>query len=116
MRHQKRGKILGRGKASRTALVRNLAAEIVLYEKIKTTEAKAKFVKPYVEKMISLGKENNLNNRRKLLKFFYFENPVKKILEVLGPRYKERKGGYTRIIKLGQRQGDAAKMVVIELV
>lgn len=116
MRHQKKGKILGREKASRTALVRNLAAEIILYEKVKTTEAKAKAVKPFVEKMITLGKENNLNSRRKLLKFFYFENPVKKILEVLGPRYKERRGGYARIIKLGQRQGDAAKTVIIELV
>lgn len=111
-----KGKTLGREKAPRKSLFRNLAAEVVLYEKIKTTEAKAKAVRPYVEKMITAGKENNLISRRKLLRFFYFENPVKKILEVLGPRYKDRKGGYTRIIKLGRRQGDAAKEAIIELV
>lgn len=116
MRHRMKGKILGREKAPRESLMRNLSAEIVLYEKIKTTLAKAKAVRPYVEKMITIGKENNLQNRRKLLKFFYFENPVKKILEVLGPRFKDRKGGYTRIVKLGLRKGDAAKEAIIELV
>lgn len=116
MRHRKEGKILGREKAPREALLRNLAASLVLYEKVKTTEAKAKAVRPVLEKMITTGKTNTVNSRRKLLQFFYTGNPVKKILEVLGPRYKERKGGYTRIIKLGQRKGDAAKTAVIELV
>ncbi len=116
MRHRKKGKILGRTKAPRKALFRGLAEQIILYEKVRTTEAKAKAVKPMVEKMITIGKNNNLSNRRKLLRFFYTENAVKKILEVLGPRYQERKGGYTRIIKLGQRKGDAAKTVIIELV
>jgi len=116
MRHRVKGKILGREKAPREALIRNLAAQIVLYERVKTTEAKAKAVRPFVEKMITIGKIDNLVNRRKLLKFFYFKNPVRKILEVLGPRYKDRKGGYTRIVKLGQRKGDGAKMAIIELV
>lgn len=116
MRHRVKGKILGREKAPREALIRNLAAQIVLYERVKTTEAKAKAVRPFVEKMITIGKIDNLVNRRKLLQFFYFKNPVRKILEVLGPRYKDRKGGYTRIVKLGQRKGDGAKMAIIELV
>ncbi|MEA3272407.1 MAG: 50S ribosomal protein L17 [Patescibacteria group bacterium] len=116
MRHRKKGKILGRPKAAREALLRNLAESIVLYEKIKTTEAKAKAVRPLVEKMITTGKINNLTNKRKLAKFFYTENPIKKIIEELGPRYKERKGGYTRIIKIGPRKGDGAEIVQIELV
>lgn len=116
MRHRKKGKILGREKASRKALLRNLAAQVILYEKVKTTLPKAKAVRPFVEKMITRGKTDTLDNRRKLLQFFYFENPVKKILEVLGPRYRDRKGGYTRIVKLNQRKGDAAKMAIIELV
>jgi large subunit ribosomal protein L17 len=116
MRHRKEGKILGREKAPREALLRNLATSLVLYEKVKTTEAKAKAVRPVLEKMITTGKTNTVQSRRKLLQFFYTENPVKKVLEVLGPRYKERKGGYTRIIKLGQRKGDAARTAVIELV
>jgi large subunit ribosomal protein L17 len=116
MRHRKAGKILGRKKAPREALLRNLATSVILYEKIKTTEAKAKAVKPLVEKAITRGKTPTLASRRLLMKFFYTDHPVKKILEVLGPRYMERKGGYTRIIKLGARQGDGAAMVQLELV
>ena len=116
MRHRKKGKILGRVKASREALLRNLAANIILYEKITTTEAKAKAVKPFVEKAITSGKVASLASRRKLMSFFYTEHPVKKIIEVLGPRYLKRPGGYTRIIKLGHRKNDGADMVQIELV
>lgn len=116
MRHRKKGKILGRPKAAREALFRNLAESIILYEKVKTTEAKAKAVRPLVEKMITTGKHNTLTSKRKLAKFFYTENAIKKIIEDLGPKYKERKGGYTRIIKTGTRKGDGAEMVVIELV
>ncbi len=116
MRHRKKGKILDRKKAPREAMLRNLAASIVLHEKVKTTSAKAKAVKPLVEKAITTGKTNSLASRRRLLKFFYTDHPVKKILEVLGPRYEKRPGGYTRIIKLGHREGDGAEMVQIELV
>jgi large subunit ribosomal protein L17 len=116
MRHQKKGKTLGRKSGPRTALYRNLAASIVLYEKVKTTEAKAKAIKPMVEKMITLGKKNDLTARRELLSFFYVENAVKKILEDLSPRYKNRQGGYLRIIPIGPRQGDGAKIVQIEFV
>jgi len=107
---------LGREKGPRAALYRNLATSIVLYEKVKTTEAKAKAVKPMVEKMITVGKKNDLVSRRELLAFFYVENAVKKILEDLAPRYKNRQGGYLRVTPIGRRQGDAAKMVQIEFV
>jgi len=116
MRHRKKGKTLDRKKASREALLRSLATSIVIYEKIKTTKAKAKAVKPLVEKMVTLAKKNDLNARRKLLETLYHKKAVNKALEVLGPRYKDRKGGYTRIINLGPRQGDGAEMVQIEFV
>jgi large subunit ribosomal protein L17 len=116
MRHRNKTKILDRKKGPRKALFRALATDLILYEKIKTTEAKAKAIKPIVEKLITKGKAGDLHARRELLKFLYGENAVNKVIEDLGPRYKTRKGGYTRIIKLGARQGDAAKMVQIEFV
>jgi large subunit ribosomal protein L17 len=116
MRHRKKGKTLDRKKAPREAMFRNLAASLIIYEKVKTTEAKAKAIRPIVEKLITTGKENSLAARRKLLSYLYVENAVKKVLEVLGPRYKERKGGYTRIVKIGPRKGDGARIAQIELV
>ena len=116
MRHHNKTKTLGRKKAPREALLRSLATSLVLYEKIKTTEAKAKVLRPYVEKMITLGKKNTLHARRQLLAKLYLESAVKKVLDELSPRFKERKGGYLRIVKLGFRQGDAAKIVRIEFV
>ncbi|MBT5808583.1 50S ribosomal protein L17 [Candidatus Uhrbacteria bacterium] len=116
MRHRKKGKILGRPKASREALLRNLAASIVLHEKVQTTVAKAKAVKPFVERAITTGKTPTLASRRKLMKFFYTAHAVEKILDVLGPRYANRPGGYTRIVKIGPRKNDGADMVQIELV
>ena len=83
---------------------------------MKTTKAKAKAVRPLVEKLITLAKKNDLNSRRRLIKVLYHKKAVSKALEVLGPRYLERKGGYTRIIKIGRRDGDAAEMVQIEFV
>ncbi|PIR67065.1 MAG: 50S ribosomal protein L17 [Parcubacteria group bacterium CG10_big_fil_rev_8_21_14_0_10_36_14] len=116
MRHHIKTKTLGRKKASREALFRSLATSLVLYEKIKTTEAKAKLLRSYVEKMITLGKKNTLHTRRQLLKKLYVESAVKKVLDDLSPRFSQRKGGYLRITKLGFRRGDAAKMVKIEFV
>lgn len=116
MRHRKKGTILGREKAPREAMLRNLAASVILYEKVKTTEAKAKAIKSLVEKAITSGKKPTLASRRKLMGFFYTEHPVKKIFEVLGPRYQNRSGGYTRIVKIGARKNDGAEMVLIELV
>jgi len=116
MRHRKKTKILDRKKEPREAMLRNLATSVILFEKVVTTKAKAKAVQPQVEKMITLGKKGTLSARRQALKFFYIENPVKKIFDDLAPRYKERAGGYTRITKIGIRKGDGAEMVQIELV
>lgn len=116
MRHRNTGTSLGRKKGPREAMIRNLATSIVLYEKVKTTETKAKTIKPIVEKYVTKCKKNDLHTRRQLLSFFYDENAVKKLLEEVGPRYKERPGGYLRITKLGRRQGDNAPMVEISFV
>lgn len=116
MRHRNTTKTLDRKTAARNALLRSLATNLVLYEKIKTTEAKAKAVKPLVEKLITKGKKADLHARRELLKVLYVDSAVKKVMDELAPRYKDRQGGYTRIIKLGHRQGDGAKVVQIEFV
>jgi len=116
MRHRNTGSVLDRKKGPREALLRNLATSLVLYEKVKTTRAKARAVRPIVEKMITAGKRGTLQSRRKLSSFFYGENVAKKIMEDLGPRYKNRAGGYTRTTKLVRREGDGAEMVQIELV
>ncbi|MBI5731979.1 MAG: 50S ribosomal protein L17 [Candidatus Magasanikbacteria bacterium] len=116
MRHQKKKVTLDRKSAARRALLRNLAASLILYEKIRTTKAKAKAIQPLVEKMITLGKKGDLAARRRLISFFHTENPVKKIMEDLGKRYAGRSGGCTRLVKLGARRGDGAEVAQIELV
>ncbi len=97
-------------------MLRNLASSILIYEKVKTTEAKAKAVKPFVEKLITVAKKGDLTARRKLIETLPQKMAIKKSMEVLGERYKDRAGGYTRIIKLGNREGDGASVVQIELV
>ncbi|PIX62083.1 50S ribosomal protein L17 [Candidatus Uhrbacteria bacterium CG_4_9_14_0_2_um_filter_41_50] len=116
MRHRNTTKTLGRSKSAREAVLRDLATSIVVYEKIKTTEVKAKTVCPIVEKLITKAKAGDLTARRQLLSYFATEQPVNKLMEVLGPRYKSRNGGYTRIVKIGPRLGDGAPVVQIELV
>ena len=116
MRHRSTKQVFSRKKAPREALFRNLAAQVILYEKIITTEAKAKAIRPIVEKLISRSKVDNLANRRILISYLPIKNAVKKAFEVLGPRYKERSGGYLRITKLANRQGDGAAMAQIEFV
>ncbi len=116
MRHQSNKVTLDRKTAPRRALLANLVESLVLYEKITTTLAKAKALRPRVEKLITISKVNTLASRRQLMKVLYTKNAIKKLMEVLGPRYLERKGGYTRIIKLGVRKGDGAEKAVIELV
>lgn len=116
MRHNKKGKIFGREKAPREAMLRNLAQSVILYEHVNTTLAKAKAVRPLVEKLITTGRSKTLNSRRALSRVLTIESAVNKILEELGPRYATRPGGYTRIIKLGQRQGDGAQIAQLQLV
>ncbi|MCK4968469.1 MAG: 50S ribosomal protein L17 [Candidatus Aenigmarchaeota archaeon] len=115
MRHHKAGKKLGRLTGPRRALIKSLATSLIIYEKIKTTKAKAKVIRSVVEKLITLGRKNTVTVRRRLLTALPV-NAVKKVLEILGPKYASRPGGYTRIIKLGPRQGDGAELVQIELV
>jgi len=116
MRHRNVVKTLGRKTAARNAMLSSLAASIILHEKVKTTETKAKVVRSLVERSITDGKKATLASRRTLLKRFASENPVNKVMDVLAPRYAERQGGYTRIIKMGTRKGDGAPVVQIELV
>ena len=115
MRKLKKGRKFSRKKDQREALLKSLASALILNEKIKTTEAKAKELRLFIEKYINLAKNKDLATRRFLSKFFSVK-VVKKLVDEIGPRYKDRKGGYTRIIKLGPRKSNGAKMAIIELV
>ena len=116
MKHARAGKKLGRDSAHRKALYSNLAGALITHGRIQTTEAKAKAVKPFAEKMITLGKRGDLHARRKALAELRSQDVVHNLFAEVAPRFAERPGGYTRIIKLGARQGDAAEMVYLELV
>jgi len=116
MRHRVKGKKLGRDTAHRRALLRNLVTSFLEKERIRTSLAKAKAARPLAEKMITLGKRNTLNARRKAIRFIFREAVVKKLFDELGPRFSERPGGYTRIVKIGPRSGDGADMALLELI
>jgi large subunit ribosomal protein L17 len=115
MRKRKKGRKLSRKRDQRKALLKSLARELFLREKIKTTEARAKELRSFAERFIERAKEKNLPNVRYLRRFFN-KDVLKKLFEEIGPRYKERKGGYTRILKLEPRKSNGAKMAIIELV
>ncbi len=115
MKKLKKGRKFNRERDQRRALLKTLAVSLLLKEKIKTTEAKAKELSPFVQKKITRAKKGDLAARRYLLTLFP-ERVVKKLIDDLGVRYKDRNGGYTRIIKLGQRKSDGARMAIIELV
>jgi large subunit ribosomal protein L17 len=116
MRHRRAGKKLGRDSAHRKALYSNLAGALIEHGRIKTTEAKAKAVKPFAEQMITLGKRGDLHARRLALAELRSQDVVHQLFADVAPRFTDRPGGYTRIVKLGPRQGDAADMVYLELV
>ncbi len=117
MRHQKTRNKLSRDSAHRKALLMNLSKQLIEHERIETTQAKAKAVKPEVEKLITLAKRGDLHARRQALATLAQDKfAVHKLFEEVAPRYAERPGGYTRILKIGQRSGDATEMVFIELV
>ena len=116
MRHRVAGRKLGRPTAHRWALYRNLVTDLIRYDKIVTTEAKAKEIRGLAEKMITLGKEGSLASRRRALSFVTDKKLVDKIFSELAPRYMERPGGYTRIVKLGRRVGDGARLAQVEMV
>ncbi len=116
MRHGKAGKKLGRDSAHRKALYSNLAGALITHGRIETTEAKAKAVRPYAEKLITLGKRGDLHARRLAMAELRSNDVVHKLFADVAPRFAERNGGYTRIVKLGPRLGDAANMALIEFV
>jgi large subunit ribosomal protein L17 len=117
MRHQRNKHKLSRDSAHRKALLMNLSKEIIEHERIKTTEAKAKAVKPEIEKLITLAKRGDLHARRQALSTLAQDKfAVHKLFTEVAPRYAERPGGYTRILKLGPRRSDSTEMVFIELV
>ena len=117
MRHKKQRHKLSRDSAHRRALVRNLCREVVEHERIRTSQAKAKAVKPRVEKLITLAKRGDLHARRQVLSELGQDKFLAhKLFEEIAPRYAERPGGYTRIVKLGPRRSDSTEMVFLELV
>ena len=116
MRHQRKGRKLGRDSAHRKALYANLAGAVIEHGRIRTTEAKAKEVRPVVEKMISLGKRGDLHAHRQAVAFLRSKAIAHTLFAEVAPRFADRPGGYTRVVKLGPRQGDAAPMAYLELV
>jgi large subunit ribosomal protein L17 len=116
MRHRVAGRHLGRDTAHRLSLYRNLVTDLLRYERITTTEAKAKEIRPMAERIITLGKRGDLHARRQALKFVYDPKVVKRVFDEIGPRMASRPGGYLRITGMEPRKGDGAKMATIELV
>jgi large subunit ribosomal protein L17 len=116
MRHLKQGRKLGRTSAHRKALLRNLATALLEHERIITTEPKAKELRRVADKLVTLGKRGNLHARRQAFQVVQRNSVVQKLFNEIAPRFAGRQGGYTRILRLGYRPGDAAAMAVIELV
>ena len=116
MRHHRSGKKLGRDAAHRKALYANLAGSLIQHGRIRTTVTKAKAVKPVAEQMITLARRGDLHARRQAVAFLRSKDVVHKLFEEVGPRFKDRPGGYSRIVKIGPRPGDAAEMAYLELV
>jgi large subunit ribosomal protein L17 len=116
MNHRKTGRKLGRTSAHRKALFRNMVTSLLEHEQIRTTDAKAKELRGVAERMITLGKKGTLHARRQALRTIRSKDVTSKVFDELADRYRDRSGGYTRVIKLGQRPGDAAPMAIIELV
>lgn len=117
MRHRQAGRKLGRVRRQRTALMRGLLTALILHEKIETTEAKAKSLKPKVERLLTYAKRGTIADKQRLMKHLYNNQVVvHKMLKVIGPRYKNRVGGYVRVVKKGYRAGDSASVAIIEFV
>ena len=116
MRHQKSGRKLGRNPAQRRALLRQLAISMILHERVMTTEAKAKTMRPVVEKLITIAREDTPHHRKLIMSKIDHPLAMAKLFDVIAPRFETTPGGYTRISKLGPRRGDAAPMALIELV
>ncbi len=116
MRHRKKGRGLSRTASHKKATMRNMATSLFRHERIETTTAKAKELRPFAERLITLGKRGDLHARRLAGRLIADRQVLGKLFDDIGPRFTERPGGYTRILKLGNRRGDAAEMALIELV
>lgn len=116
MRHKKKGRALNRTRSHRKWLLNNLITSLFVHEKIRTTKAKAKEARPLAEKMITFAKRGDLHARRQVLRFIRDKEAVRKLFETLGVRFKDRPGGYTRILRIGNRVGDNAPMALLELI
>jgi len=116
MRHLKEGRKLKRTSSHRKALLRNMVTSLFEFEKIETTDAKAKELRKVAEKTITWGKRGDLHARRHALRVITSKKTVKKLFDEIAPRFKERRGGYTRIVKVGRRKGDNAPLSIIELI
>jgi large subunit ribosomal protein L17 len=115
MRHRNAGNKLGRNTSHRRALLRNLTTSVIVEDRVETTLAKAKAVRPLVEKMITLGKKGDLHSRRQALSYLMTDKSVTRLFETVAPRYTDRQGGYLRIVHAGFRQGDGGEKAFIEL-
>ncbi len=116
MRHRNKGRALSRTASHKKATMRNMATSLLRHERIETTTAKAKELRPFAERLITLGKRGDLHARRLAGRLIADREVLGKLFDDIGPRFTERPGGYTRILKLGNRRGDAAEMALIELV
>jgi large subunit ribosomal protein L17 len=116
VRHRKAGRKFGRNTDQRKALFKGLSASLILNERITTTEAKAKNIRPAVEKLVSMARDDTEHHRRLVLARIGSEAATRKLFEVIAPRFEDQNGGYTRIYKIGPRRGDAAPMALIEFV
>jgi large subunit ribosomal protein L17 len=114
MRHLNQGRKLNRTSSHRKALFRNMVQSLIRHERIRTTDAKAKELRRFADRMVTLGKRGDLSARRRALAFIQSREMVKKLFDEIAPRFKERNGGYTRVIKYGFRNGDAAPLSIIE--
>ena len=115
MRHRQKGRKLGRTKSHRELMLRNMVVSLFENESIRTTEARAKEARRLAEKLLTWGKKGDLHSRRLALRYISNAAVIKKLFETIAPRFEGRDGGYTRIVRLSQRRGDAASMVVLEL-
>lgn len=115
MRHRKKGRELGRTRSHKRAMLRNMATSLFVHERIRTTEAKARELRPVAERLITLAKRGDLHSRRQARRYIADRDVLQKLFDQIGPRFQDRPGGYTRILKLGARQGDGAELALIEL-
>lgn len=115
MRHRRKGRELGRTRSHKRAMLRNMATSLFLHERIRTTEAKAKELRPFAERLITLAKKGDVHSRRLAGRHIGDREALQKLFDQIGPRFEDRAGGYTRILKLGARQGDGAELALIEL-